>query len=98
MLDFAPGHALLAHLGHFVAPLLELGVVTFYQLLQESWWEKEERKPSVIPRKNADDVNYPCDGLPGDNKSKNSPRSYRHEVFPKAKCMDAARCGISGCR
>lgn len=45
MLDLASGHALFAHLGHFIAPLLKLAVIPLYQLLQKSWERK--KKPGI---------------------------------------------------
>lgn len=48
MFDLASGHALFAHLGHFVAPLLKLAVIPLYQLLQKSW---ERKKNSGIEGK-----------------------------------------------
>lgn len=46
MFDLASGHALFAHLGHFVAPLLKLAVIPLYQLLQKSW-ERKKNTPGI---------------------------------------------------
>lgn len=67
MLDFAPGHALFAHLGHFVAPLLKLAVVALHQLLQESCGEKGKEKATRHLREKCSDGHWPPQSVIRDN-------------------------------